>query len=112
MINVLIERRNNGALVSLKAEGHAGYAAKGFDIVCSAVSVLIKTTLQVLETTSGISLETESPVRGFVSFKIENKNLDFQLEERLIYAGDFLAAGLGTVQEEYPKHLKVQYITV
>ena len=112
MINVLLERRKNGGLVSLKAEGHAGYAVRGFDIVCSAVSVLIKTTLQVLEETSGINLESECPERGFVSFKVMNESLDSRLDERLVYAGEFLAAGLGTVQKEYPEYLKVKYTTV
>ena len=112
MINVLLERRNNGSLVSLKAEGHAGYAVRGFDIVCSAVSVLIKTTMQVLEETGGINLESECPERGFVSFRVKSEKPDSILEERLKYAGDFLAAGLGTVEQEYPEYLKIKYTTV
>ncbi len=112
MIDVLLGRTESGALVFCMAEGHAGYAAKGFDIVCSAVSVLLKTTLNVLEKNCGLELETDASKRGFVSFRVKNPILDSELEERLVYAGDFLAAGLESVAGEYPRNLKLQYTTV
>jgi len=36
---IVVERKDNWLIV----EGHAGYAPKGFDIVCEAVSALVQT---------------------------------------------------------------------
>lgn len=108
MINVLLERTESGALISFKAEGHAGYAGKGFDIACGAVSVLVKTTLQVLEKTEGIDLESDTSRRGFVSFRIKNAGSDSDLSRKLVYAGDFLLAGLESVKEEFPFSLDLK----
>ncbi len=104
MIEVLLERNGSGSLVRCKAEGHSEYAAKGFDIVCASVSVLMKTTLRMLEKTSGIELELDAPNRGFLSFEIKNTGLE---EERLVFAGDFLVTGLEAVHEEFPDNLKL-----
>jgi len=89
------------------AEGHSGYAVKGFDIVCASVSVLIKTTLRMLEKTDGIKLGFDAPKRGLLSFEIKNVGLDSVMEERLVFAGDFLVTGLEAVQEEFPDNLKL-----
>lgn len=107
MISVLLERNRGGSLVRCMAEGHSGYAVKGFDIVCASVSVLLKTTLRMLEKTDGIKLEFDAPERGFLSFEIKNIGLDSVMEERLVFAGDFLVTGLEAVQEEFPDNLKL-----
>lgn len=41
-----VKRMKNGILV----KGHAGYAPSGQDIVCSAVSTLVQTFIQSIET--------------------------------------------------------------
>ncbi len=112
MINVLLERTKSGALIACKADGHAQYARKGFDIVCSAVSVLIKTTLLVMEDISGIELETELAERGHVSFRVKSSENISDAEEKLKFAGEFLEKGLGSISEEYPDNLSVMYTTV
>lgn len=112
MINVLLERKKSGSLVSCSAEGHAEYAGRGYDIVCSAVTVLLRTVLQILEETDGIELETNMSRRGFLSFKVKNQVCSSGLEERLGFAGLFLEKGLASVSEEYPENVSVKYTTV
>ncbi|MBQ5999428.1 MAG: ribosomal-processing cysteine protease Prp [Treponema sp.] len=106
MTSVLIERSKNGVLVSCRAEGHSGYAVRGSDIVCSAVTVLIRTTLQVLSGLPGVELETDTSQRGYVSFKVL-QSFSSECEEKLKYAGDFLVTGLASVQEEFPENLEL-----
>lgn len=112
MISVLIERSENGMLLACNAEGHAGYAESGFDIICSAVTVLLRTTLQVLSNTDGVELKTGAEKRGFLSFEVSVPKLDSLLEQKLKTAEEFLETGLGAICKEYPKHLKLVIKTV
>ena len=47
MINLTI-LKSNDAITTIQAEGHSGYAVAGQDIVCSAVSTIMQTTLNGL----------------------------------------------------------------
>lgn len=105
MTSVLVERDENGVLLSCKAEGHAGYAERGSDIVCSAVTVLIRTTLQVVSELAGVKLEFDASERGKLNFKVLGFPSD--VEEKLKVAGDFLAIGLGSIAKEYPDNLEL-----
>lgn len=106
MTSVLIERSKTGVLLGCTAKGHAGYAGRGSDIVCSAVTVLIRTTLQVLSGLPAVNLETDSSTRGFIRFKILN-GFPSAMEEKLKYAGDFLQVGLESVARDFPDNLKL-----
>lgn len=106
MTSVLIERSKTGVLVGCTAEGHAGYAERGSDIVCSAVTVLIRTTLQVLSGLPAVNLETDISKRGFIRFRVL-KGFPSEVEEKLKYAGDFLQTGLESVAKEFPDNLKL-----
>ena len=60
MIQVRIIRSKNGMLRSCEAKGHAGFDKKGFDIVCAAVSSILRTVLALLEKTPSVSLLVNS----------------------------------------------------
>lgn len=47
MINLTILKCND-AILTLQAKGHSGYAEAGQDIVCSAISTIMQTTLNGL----------------------------------------------------------------
>ena len=106
MTSVLIERSKTGVLVGCTAEGHARYAERGSDIVCSAVTVLIRTTLRVLSGLPAVNLETDTSKRGFIRFRVL-KGFPSEVEEKLKYAGDFLQTGLESVAKEFPDNLKL-----
>lgn len=76
----------------LRAEGHAGYAEKGKDIVCAAVSVLMKTLACSVGTCMG------NDGKGFsVVCKKSNDNIaKFEL----------VTDGLVLLQREYPENVR------
>lgn len=49
MVKVTLTYRDDGAIISCKISGHAGYDDPGYDIVCAAVSVLACTAVLGLE---------------------------------------------------------------
>ena len=112
MTSVLIERGKNGILLSCKATGHAGYAGRGFDIVCSAVTVLIRTTMEVVSGLPGVKLDSDVSRRGNLSFTVNADQPDDFILARLIYAGDFLETGLGSVSREYPEYLELKTVII
>lgn len=54
MIRVVIGRDGTGSVGWLEVRGHSGYARKGYDIVCSAVSVTAYTAAGALENLAGL----------------------------------------------------------
>lgn len=112
MTSVLIERGGSGELLSCAASGHAGYAAAGSDIVCSAVTVLIRTTAQILSEAEGVQVDVRAGRRGVLNFSVRAADSRPQTAQLLAYAGDFLEAGLRSVAEEYPQNLEIQAKTV
>ncbi|MBR4463400.1 MAG: ribosomal-processing cysteine protease Prp [Treponema sp.] len=96
----------NGALRSCKASGHADYAAKGYDIVCAAVTILIRTAMQTLSETDGVVFHADAAERGFLAFEVVAAS-----EEKvkwLICMADFLEHGFSSLQSEYPQFVKLQ----
>ena len=108
MTIVLLERSKTGVLLSCKAEGHAGFAKSGSDIVCSAITVLIRTTMQVLSETDGIKLKADTTNRGFLSFCVTVDSFSEKTETVLSYAGDFLETGLKSLMNEFPEYVEVR----
>lgn len=54
MIKVVIKRNSAGSIKSFSVDGHAGYAEKGADIICSAVSVTAYTAAGALQELAGL----------------------------------------------------------
>ncbi len=97
MITVALELDAEGRLALCKASGHAECAPIGHDIVCAAVSILLRTTALVLE---NVSIEIDTEQRGFFSLKI----LHYTMSQSglLKYAADFLRMGFISLEKEYP----------
>lgn len=113
MIQARVVLGSGGALVSAGADGHAGYSAAGTDIVCAAVTILFRTTLEVLVeragSGSGLKLDVQTPERGSLAFRVTAFNGSDTAV--LQYAADFLVKGLKSLSGEYPQSvgLRVQY---
>lgn len=88
-----------GILISCGAEGHAGAGPQGGDIVCAAVSVLMRTAYRLFLNRKGVKVRGEAPERGV--FFLETDYTDGG-GEFLAVAGAFLLEGLKSVAEEYP----------
>ncbi len=112
MTEVLLVCTKSGVLKSVNAKGHAAYSSKGSDIVCAALSVLLRTVAEILEQTEGISVKIDASSRGTLAFLIEDadKVLDGLLKARLVCAGDFLRQGLKDLAEEFPENVQLREI--
>lgn len=105
MTAVTLVKAKDGSVLKCKALGHAGFAEKGKDIVCSAVTVLMRTAIQVLSDTSGIEFDTDTSTRGLLTFMVETKKSDPVLQERISTIGDFLQKGFESLSEEFPENV-------
>lgn len=105
MIDVVLVLEIDGCLSSAEAKGHAGKGVRGADPVCAAVTILLRTTLAVLEgAVPGIA--AGSAGRGSLAFCVPatadgNRFL-------LRYAADFLLKGIGSLQTEYPDAVRMR----
>jgi uncharacterized protein YsxB (DUF464 family) len=55
MIQVSVALSQEGVIGELAAQGHAGFALKGSDIVCSAFTVLLRTFARSVEAAPGVT---------------------------------------------------------
>lgn len=84
--------------------GHAGYAEEGYDIICSAVSAIVLTTINSIEElTETEFVVTQDPEQGEIEFCFKTtpqESADLLLRSMMI--------GLNGISEEYGrKYLKV-----
>ncbi|MCL2127433.1 MAG: ribosomal-processing cysteine protease Prp, partial [Treponema sp.] len=60
MIEIEAVLDENGVLKTCKATGHAGAGRKGADIVCAAVSVLMRTAVRALSGKKGVTVRCDA----------------------------------------------------
>jgi len=106
-IEAVIE--DDGTLRACKAAGHAGAGKAGNDIVCAAVSVLMRTALSVLSDRKGITLRGGAPDKGQLWLEA---GYDAEGKGFLFAAGVFLIEGLRSVAQEYPKNCRLNISTL
>ena len=102
MITIAVVLDESGLLKSCDVRGHAGAEKRGNDIVCAAVSVLIRTACSVLSNREGIAARNNAKRRG--EFTLETEAQNKAGRDFLAAAGAFLIEGFGSVAGEYPKH--------
>jgi uncharacterized protein YsxB (DUF464 family) len=108
MTRVRLDRHKDGSF-ACRAEGHSGFAARGNDIVCAAVTILLRTAAQTLELTEGLTvapLEAREGILSFCAAKQNTRGNNERLLERLNTAGDFLKAGFRSLADEYPLYVE------
>jgi len=99
LIEIEAAIEGDGTLRACSASGHAGAGKAGTDIVCAAVSVLMRTALSVLSGRKGITVRGGAPEKGQMWLEADY-NADGK--EFLYAAGGFLIEGLSSVAREYP----------
>ncbi|MDR0552343.1 MAG: ribosomal-processing cysteine protease Prp [Spirochaetaceae bacterium] len=106
MIEIDAALDESGIIRSLRAQGHAGAGARGSDLVCAAVSVLVRSFLRVTEGRNGIEVRADAKNEGFAAFEARadtDAGRDF-----LFAAGEFLVEGLRSVAEEFPQNCRIK----
>ena len=107
MVEIEAVLDDDGTLASCRASGHAGSGRSGNDVVCAAVSVLMRTAVRVLSGREGVTVACEAPEPGFLFLEAD---CDAGGRGFLHVVGMFLLEGLASVAEEYPEHCKLSTI--
>lgn len=112
MIAVRVTLGSGGELAAAESYGHAGAGKRGEDIVCAAVTVLLRTTLSVIASNGGsglgstLSVVAETAGRGTLSFRVSAyEEADIPL---LRCAAAFLLEGIGSLEREYPESVSLK----
>ena len=107
MIKIEAILDKDGVLRACKAEGHAGAGKTGTDIVCAAVSVLLRTALITLSNRKGVVVRGGAPKSGQLWLEAD---YDTDGKDFLFACGVFLLDGLGSIEQEYPKNCSLNII--
>ena len=105
MVKVFLRLSSEGLLRECRVKGHAESGEKGHNLICAAVTVLVRTAVRTLENRNEPGLEGEAPEPGELGFKLNSQ--DSEPSPRLQGITDFLLTGLLDLQEEYPEDCRV-----
>lgn len=103
MIKVTIYQSSEEEITGFFIQGHAGYAERGSDIVCAAVSVLAQNTVNSIDrfTEDSFSVDVDEE-NGGLYLKMEP---GYSKGSKLLL--DSLILGLQGIEEEYMDYLDV-----
>jgi uncharacterized protein YsxB (DUF464 family) len=99
VIRAKISLDREGRVLGFEAAGHAESAARGYDIVCAAFTVLARTAYGALKALPGIDVRGQAAEPGSLSFEVLSPAASV---ERAAGIADFLVRGMGDLAREYP----------
>lgn len=105
MIRITYKEFPDEGVLSLRAEGHAGYATEGQDIVCAAVSALVQTlAFDVADGVSGSSIHCGGDENG------NGNEMVVQATRSMMNRAKFelVASGLSLLAEQYPENVSFE----
>jgi len=107
MIRVDIFRNNNNDIYEFILKGHADYAKKGYDIVCSAVSLLVINTINSIEkfTTEKIGYIMKNN-GGYIKCTLPNIKQNIESHDATLLL-NAMAFGLKSLELDYSKYIKI-----
>jgi uncharacterized protein YsxB (DUF464 family) len=105
VIRLSIRLQEDGCLRSFEASGHAEAARKGRDIVCAAVTTLLRTTGRLLAAQTDLRVEGGSPEAGRMSLVLSEPPERKREWVRGVTA--MLLSGLADLDREFPGRLKL-----
>ena len=93
---ITVTRHNDG----ISVKGHAGYAERGKDIVCAAVSALVQTLIQSVEDLTTDKIEySMTPGAVLIKFGCLSDH------SRVLIDAFFI--GIKQIADNYPNHVKL-----
>ncbi len=104
MTRIIIRKSKNGEYKGFTCKGHSGFAARGEDIVCASISVLVINTVNSLEELAGEDMEVvaDSSV-GTIRCRLKKP-----LSEKGELLMESMILGLSHIAEQYGE----QYLTL
>ena len=97
MTTIIVKKTENGNYKGFTCTGHAGFAGKGRDIVCAAVSALVITTINSMEELADENMETTTREKtGFIDCRFLG---DLSDKGKLLM--DSMVLGLTGIEKQY-----------
>ena len=106
MVKVTVARGARG-VASITVEGHAGYKARGKDIVCAAASALAYAAAGALVEVAGLA-QCHVERDGFFAVSVPEE-LGWEARRTAETIMRTACVGFRLIAAEYPKHLKLEY---
>lgn len=97
---------DDGLLLDFEASGHAGTGPRGFDIVCAAFTVLVRTAYSALAGLPGARIEGRAANAGSLDFIV--KSLPAEMRERALGMSAYLFEGLSALEREFPEAVEIR----
>ena len=101
MTQITFYKTTTGEYQGFTCDGHSGYAERGEDIVCAAISVLVINTINSLEQIAGEQMNVETNEEdGRIRCSFVNQPLGETSKAFM----DSLLLGLGQIEQQYGKN--------
>ncbi len=100
MIVVAVVFDGDGIIECVSVSGHALGLEKGGNIVCAAVTVLVRTAARVLEALPGVQVSGGPGERG--EFELCIDGVDKRKAGYVKAVGDYLLRGIKDLRDEFP----------
>ena len=94
-----------GQKLSLRLEGHAGYAEEGQDIVCASASILAYTLASIVDT-FGYEVKPNISMESGNAF-IECECIDGMTLNKVADAFFYAKRGYALLQQNYPQYVRL-----
>ena len=107
MIRVSVLLSLEGVIGELAVEGHAGFALRGTDIVCSAFTVLVRTFARTVEAGPGVGWTVRDDAPGKFHLVVTGVAPETAVQYRGWCA--FLLRGLEDLAGEEPRRIRIEY---
>jgi len=106
VIRLSLRLQADGCLRSFSASGHAGSGPRGRDVVCAAVTVLLRTAARLLSAQPDLRVSGQEPAEGYLRLALEPPAP--ARREWVRGVTDTLVAGLRDLDQEFPGRLKLE----
>ena len=97
----------NGSVTKVRAAGHSGFAERGQDIVCAAVSALVQTAYLAVKDLGADATYNTDEDSGLFEFSV-NASGDKRHDADVILRG--LLVGLEDLRGGYPKYISTKIV--
>jgi uncharacterized protein len=106
LLRVWIQLTRSGAIRAIRAQGHAGYAPSGSDIVCAAATALLRTAARTFERKAGIEVAGGAERRGEMTLDVIS--IADSVSEWATGASETVVHGLADIAAEFPDAVSVE----
>src|SRR5580692_844515 len=107
MLDVTFYKDSRGRLSSLFADGHAGWADEGKDIVCAAVSAILQAARLGLESYAAIPL-TVTQHKGTMRLEWPEDARDEESLRAIVTTAEL---AVQQIAEQFPEHVRFHSLT-